>query len=104
MVIYNQVAEQDLIDTLYGLITWEKHNLSDEHCERYVDDIVDIIDTICKKTFHRNSVFKTHLKYGNKVFTYRRNNNTVWYFIYNWDKENRIAYLNKIMNNHITHL
>ena len=104
MVIYNQIAEQDLIDTLYGLITWEKHNLSNQHCERYVDDIVDIIDTICKKTFHRNGVFESHLKYGNKVFTYRRNNNTVWYFIYNWDKDNRIAYLNKIMNNHITHL
>jgi hypothetical protein len=104
MVIYNQIAEQDLIDILYGLITWEKHILSDEHCERYVDEIADVIDTICKKTFHRKCVLESHLKYGTKVFTYRRNKNTVWYFIYNWDNDNRIAYLNKIMNNHITKL
>jgi hypothetical protein len=102
MVIYNELAKQDLIDTLYGLITWKKHELNVDHCERYVDDIVDVIDTICKKTVHRNCVSPSHLKYGDKFFTYKRNYNTQWYFIYNWDKDHRIAYLNRIMNNHIT--
>lgn len=39
MVIYSHIAQQDLIETLYGLITWEKHKLTVEHCESYVDDM-----------------------------------------------------------------
>jgi len=104
MVIYSQLAKQDLIDTLYGLITWEKHTITIEHAESYVDDIVDVIETIGNKTFHRNCIRRSHLKFENKIFTYNRNKNTTWYFIYNWDKVNRIAYTNKIMNNHLTSL
>ena len=104
MVIYSETAKLDLIDTLYGLITWEKHTITIEHAERYVDDIVDVIDTICTKTFHRNCTHASHLQFGNKIFTYKRNSNTTWYFIYNWDKVNCIAYINKITNNHITAL
>lgn len=76
MVIYSQHAKQDLIDTLYGLITWEKHTITVEHAESYVDDIVDVIETIGNKTFHRNCIQKSHLKFGNKIFTYKRNKNT----------------------------
>lgn len=28
MVIYSETAKFDLIDTIYGLITWEKHTLA----------------------------------------------------------------------------
>ena len=102
MVIYNHTAQQDLIEILYGLITWGKHELSVQFCEQYVDDIIDVIDEICKKSNHRNTTFETHTLFGDKVFTYKKNQHTVWYFIYNWDSINRIAYLNKILNNHIT--
>lgn len=102
MVFYSQTAKQDLIDLLYGLITWEKHTLSIEHTERYVDDIVDVIETISTKILHRNCKQISHLKYGKKIFSYKRNKNTTWYYIYNWDKENKIAYINKIMNNHVS--
>jgi plasmid stabilization system protein ParE len=102
MVVYSELAKQDLIDLLYGLLTWNKHELSIEHAERYVDDIVDVTDSICKKTVHKNFGFETHLNYGEKVYIYRRNNHTTWYVIYDWDKTHRTAYVNKIMNNHIT--
>ena len=41
MVIYSETAKLDLIDTLYGLITWEKHTITIEHAERYVDWLSD---------------------------------------------------------------
>ena len=43
MVIYSETAKLDLIDTLYGLITWEKHTITIEHAERYVDDILSTL-------------------------------------------------------------
>jgi hypothetical protein len=102
MVVYSQTAKDDLINILYSLLTWEKHELTLEHCERYVDEIVDIIDTIDKISIHRNSVYNIHKMFGVKCFTYKRNDHTLWYIIYNWDKLNRVAYINKIISNHIT--
>jgi hypothetical protein len=102
MVVYSQTAKQDLIDILYGFLTWEKYELTLEHCEKYVDDIVDIIDTIDKRLTHRNCIFELHKQYGEKCFSYKRNLRTQWYFIYDWDKVNKIAYLNKIISNYVT--
>lgn len=96
------MPKQDLIDLLFGLLTWNKHELNIEHAERYVDEIADVIDSICKKTVHRNCVYQSHMLYGEKVYIYRRNNHTTWYVIYDWVKAHRTAYVNKIMNNHIT--
>ena len=102
MVVYSQTAKQDLIDILYGLLTWEKHELTLEHCEKYVDDIVDIIDTIDKRLIHRNCIFELHKQYGEKCFSYKRNLRTQWYFIYDWDKVNKVAHINKIISNYLT--
>lgn len=102
MVVYSQTAKQDLIDILYGLLTWEIHELTLEYCEKYVDDIVDIIDTIDKRSIHRNCIFELHKQYGEKCFSYKRNTRTQWYFIYDWDKVKKIAYLNKIISNYLT--
>jgi hypothetical protein len=102
MVVYSQTARQDLIDILFGLLTWEKHELTIEHCEKYVDDIVDIIDKIDQCTVHKSCVFKIHKQFGEKCFSYKRNVSTHWYFIYDWDKINKIAYINKIISNHLT--
>ena len=85
MVFYSQTAKQDLIDLLYGLITWEKDTVTIEHAERYVDDIVNVIETISTKILHRNCTLSSHLKFGKKIFSYKRNKNTTWDFIYNWD-------------------
>jgi len=102
MVVYSPSASQDLIDILYGLLTWNKHELTIEHSEKYVDEIVEIIDSIDKRTIHRNCFYDVHLKFGEKCYLYKRNDRTQWYFIYEWDKINKIAYINKIISNHIT--
>ena len=102
MVVYSQTARQDLIDILYGLLTWEKHELTIAHCEKYVDDIVDIIDAIDTRIIHRNCKYDNHKQFGDKCFSYRRNDHTQWYVIYNWDNYNQIAYVNKIISNHLT--
>jgi hypothetical protein len=102
MVVYSQTAKQDLIDILFGLLTWDKHELNIEHCEKYVDDIVDIIDTIDNCSTHRNCNFDLHKQFGEKCFSYKRNDQTQWYFIYDWDEMNKIAYINKIISNHLT--
>ena len=102
MVIYNDTSRNDFIDILYGLATWKKHPLEFEHACSYVDDIKEAADDICTKTAHRNCTYQTHKKYGEKVFTYRRNKNTQWYVIYDWDKDGHVAYVNKIINNYMT--
>jgi hypothetical protein len=102
MVVYSSVAKQDLIDILFGLLSWGKHELTMEHCERYVDDMVDIIDTISHLSRHSNCKYELHRQYGDKCFAYKRNSQTTWYIIYNWDKVNHIAYVNKILSNYTT--
>jgi hypothetical protein len=87
---------------LIGLASWEKHPLEYEHAMQYVSDMRKEADNICKKSFHRNCVYDIHKKYGNKIQVYRRNKQTQWNLIYNWEKFSRIAYVNKILNNYLT--
>ncbi len=102
MAIYNESARQALEDILYGLITWEKHPLDFEHAKQYVAEIRQASDTICRKSYHQNCSYNQHKKYGEKVHVYNRNGQTQWYFIYNWETLNRVAFVNKILNNYIT--
>ncbi len=102
MVCYSEEAKKDLRNILWGLANWKKHPLGYDHAERYVDDLADEIDAICTRSFHRNCIYNAHKKHGEKVYRYNRSKTTQWNVIYNWDKENRIAYVNKIMNNHLT--
>ncbi len=102
MVCYSDVFIEDLQNLLYKLANWKKHPLGFEHAANYVRDIRTAADDICTKTAHRNCTYQTHKKYGEKVFTYRRNKNTQWYVIYDWDKDSHVAYVNKIINNYMT--
>jgi plasmid stabilization system protein ParE len=104
MVLYSNAAKQDLEDILYGLIYWERHPLSVEHALQYVDDIKDNADTICKKPYHIDARYLTHKRYGSNVHTYRRNQHTQWYMIYDWNSLYRVALVNKILNNHLTQI
>ena len=49
MVYYNDVAKNDLKNTLWGLANWKKHPLEYEHAASYVSDIRKEADTICTK-------------------------------------------------------
>ena len=101
MVIYSDTSIEDLQNILYGLVTWKKHPLNIEHAESYVDDIRVVCDHLDKISYHSETVHATHLRYGQKVYAYKRNRQTTWYIIYNIDFYNNI-YVQKIINNHIT--
>jgi hypothetical protein len=103
MVYYNRTAEDDFVEILNGLAIWEKHPLGYDHAMQYVSDIRTSADSICKKFFHQNCVYKQHLNYGTHIHIYKRNAYTQWYIIYNWDAVNRIAYVLKILNNYLTY-
>ncbi|GHU70467.1 hypothetical protein FACS189413_10860 [Bacteroidia bacterium] len=104
MVIYSDVAIQDLEDILYGLVTWKKHPLAVEHALQYVDELHADADTICLKFYHANTTYLLHQKYGNKAHTYKRNVQTQWYVIYEWMNYQRVALVNKILNNYQTEI
>ena len=102
MVIYSEIARQELEDILYGLVTWKKHPLDFDHAKQYVADIRKDADTICTKFYHQNCSFELHKQYGEKVHVYSRSSQTQWYIIYNWQPLSRVAFVNKIMNNYLT--
>lgn len=102
MVYYSDVARNDLRNILWGLANWEKHPLLYEHAALHVSDIRKEADTVCKKSYHCTCTLAQHLLYGEKIHVYKRNAQTHWYVIYNWDETNRIAYVTKILNNYLT--
>ena len=102
MVYYSKRAEDDFVEILKGLATWEKHPLGYEHAMQYISDIRKDADAICTKFYHQNCSFELHQQYGEKVHVYSRNRQTQWYIIYNWEPENRVAFVNKIINNYLT--
>ncbi|MDR2854314.1 MAG: hypothetical protein LBV31_03295 [Prevotellaceae bacterium] len=101
MVVISQSTEKDLFDILTGLYFWSKHELTLEHAESYVDDIKNICYGLDKMYFHAKTEYSQHKSYGENVYTYKRNNQTSWYIIYNIDNRGDI-YINKIMSNHLT--
>ena len=101
MVFYSQVAKSNLSDILTGLISWQKHPLEISHALKYVSEIRQVCDQLDTKSFHFNTRFALHKRYGEKVHTYRRNKNTVWYIIYNLDQHGN-AYIQRIISNYNT--
>jgi hypothetical protein len=102
MVYYSNVAKDDLKIILWGLANWKKHPLEYEHAASYVSDIRKEADKICTNNFHQDCRYEQHLKYGEKVYVYKRNMQTQWNIIYDWDNVNKIAYVLKILSNHLT--
>jgi len=103
MVYYDETAKNDLKNILWGLADWKKHPLLYEHAASYVSDTRKEADTICTKFYHRKCTSRQHLKYGEKIYVYKRNTQTQWYIIYKWDAMNRIAFVTKILNNYLTY-
>ena len=103
MVYYSRTAEDDFVEILNGLAVWKKHPLGHKHAMQYISGIREKADKICMKSFHRNCSYEQHRMYGEKIHIYKRNPQTQWYIIYNWDDVNRTAYVVKILNNHLTY-
>jgi len=101
MVYYSRQADNDLDDILEGLLSCRKFVLSRDFCLNYISDIIDVCDKLPSKTYHANAVYEMHKRYGEKVYKYSRNKNTVWYIIYNRDSWGNI-FVNKIISNYLT--
>lgn len=102
MVYFSKIAKQDFRNIIFGLANWKKHPLEYKHAIEYVSNIRQVCETLDKKTFHSNTQYIIHNRYGEKVYKYRRNKSTTWYIIYNFDKENNIVYIEKIISNYLT--
>jgi hypothetical protein len=102
MVYYSAIAQNDLIEIFWGLITWKKHPLEYEHAASYLDDIYEICNKLDQKHYHDNVLYPMHKRIGDKVHKYRRNKNTTWYIIYDYDELNNIVNIKQIIPNHTT--
>jgi len=98
MVIYSSRVINDLTDILYGLRNWTKHDISNEHAISYFDDIADSCDSLDLKSFHFDTKYSLHKRFGEKVHTYRWSKQTNWYIIYNLDQHGNV-YIQSIMSN-----
>jgi len=100
MVYYSKQARYDLVLVLKGLLIWKKHPLEFKHANKYVNDIESVCESLDQTSFHFESKYRIHRQFGKKIFPYRRNRNTTWYIIYDYDKRNNIVYIQHIMPNH----
>jgi hypothetical protein len=101
MVSYSLQARKDLNDLMSGLLDWRKIILTEEFVMSYIDDIIDICDSLDTQLYHANTVYPLHKHYGSKVYKYKRNPNTTWYIIYNLDRYGNV-FVRKIISNYLT--
>ena len=101
MVFYSKNSRIDLKNIFDGLLTWSKHSLEYNHVVNYHNHILDICNSLDTKSFHFNTQFQIHKRFGEKVHTYRRNKQTHWYIIYNLDPHGNV-YIQRIFSNHTT--
>jgi len=102
MVYYSFRATMDLANIFDGLLTWRKHFIEYNHAVSYHNDIKDICESLDQQDFHFDTKYRIHKQFGKKIFPYRRNKNTTWYIIYDYDKTHNIVYIQHIMPNHTT--
>ena len=101
MVFYSHTSRIDLKEIFDGLLLWSKHRLEYNHVVNYHNSILAICNSLDKKSIHFNSRYELHQRSGQKVHTYRRSKQTVWYIIYNLDTHGNV-YIQRILSNHIT--
>ncbi len=101
MVFYSNSARLDLKNIFDGLLYWSKIQLEYNHVVKYHNKIIDVCDSLDTKSFHFNTQYPSHKRYGEKVHTYRRSKQTNWYIIYNLDKHGNI-FIQRIFSNHNT--
>ncbi|MDR0811278.1 MAG: hypothetical protein LBN23_03245 [Paludibacter sp.] len=101
MVYINRQAKIDLDNIVSGLLVWKKVELSVPEVMQYVDDIVAICYALDKKHSHSQAQYQVHLKFGRYAYPYKRNQNTIWFIVYNLDDFGNV-FVNKIINNYLT--
>lgn len=101
MVLYSLQALDDFDDIFEGLLHWDKIELSVQFTQDYISELKKQCESIPSKLIHINTTYPDHKRFGEKVHRYRRNQNTIWYIIYDID-DNKNIYINKIISNHLT--
>ena len=100
MVYYSERAENDLYNILVGLANWEKHPLEYDHVTSYLDELQEVCNRLDQLNYHSKAKFQTHRQFGDFAYMYRRNRNTTWYIIYDYDEITKFVYIKHIMPNH----
>jgi hypothetical protein len=101
MVYYNPEARSDLEQIRIGLLQWEKIVLTIEFVQAYMDSIKTVCNKLDTLSYHANTVYPIHKRYGSKVYKYKRNPNTTWNIIYNLDRYGNV-FVEKIISNYLT--
>lgn len=101
MVYYSEQVRYDLEAIRDGLLSWHKIALEYDFVISYMQDLLDLCDSLDTKKIHSKTTCSSHKRYGERVYRYRRNPSTIWYIIYNIDKHGNV-FINKIMSNYIT--
>jgi hypothetical protein len=101
MVSISRQAREDLDRIAEGILGWGKICLSEKEAIDYVNDLIDVCYSLEQLNYHSLASYKNHKKYGTYVYRYRRNRNTTWYVIYDFNV-NRDIFVSKITNNHLT--
>lgn len=101
MVYFSKLSLKDIDDLVVGLLTWRKHELSIEFVQKYRDRIVNECKLLGYRNFHFNTQYSLHKQFGQKVFTYKRSKQTVWYIVYNLDSHGNV-FIQRIFSNHTT--
>ena len=101
MLAYTPQAIDDLSLILAGLISFRIGGasipaLTHEHAEAIYDDILNHIESIPEQPLHFRNNFEGMERYGEYLFTYKRNR-TSWYAFY--DKEGDDFIVRRISNN-----
>lgn len=101
MLKFTPQAVEDLAQILAGLISFRIGGATDpaltqEHAEQIYDDILDHFDLIPSMPLHQTNAFEGMEKYGQYVYSYKRNR-TNWYAFY--DKVGEEYLVNRVTNN-----
>jgi hypothetical protein len=102
MVYYSTNAEDDFIEIIKGMATAEKFSLDYKFAMQNLSDIRKEMDNICIKGFHQNCNYGQH-NYRKKIHICKWDTRFQWYIIYDWNEENKIACVLKILNNYLAY-
>jgi len=105
MVFFNKSALDDIEEIFVGLLEWStKDNfqpiMTFDEVWDYRNDLFNIGNSLDTLSFDAKPQYDIHKQYGQFIYRYNRNQNTMWYFIY--DKVGNAVYINKIISNYFT--
>ena len=105
MVYYSKRSQKDFVRLFKGLLSWKTKNnqirMDYDEVVQYREDLYAECLSIENLTYREKPRYFDHKKFGKFVHTYKRNNQTTWYIIYNILPNNDIV-IKKIMNNYLT--